>query len=302
MLISCPKCHSIYEIPDDLIPRTGQNFRCQACSNVWHALREDAVGYQAEGQDDDKPYIEAITVKEPPIRGYPANRQNFTVPADTKSGRKTRSSKEIIARESDPDYTLPAPRASVKKELTLTSDMGTAFTISTEPDYDSDDDRRTPHLFAGESKELSATAKDRLLPEKTFKGCKKAYALLFLLSLAAVAFFFRREAVALYPQVETYYNKIGLSGLNNANYLKFEDITVTETTKENTPMLQINAVIYNDSFYHTTVPNVTLSGVKETFAPQHRLLKGYAKTTVELTVPTNDSTAQNWTLLFKKNR
>ena len=46
MLISCPKCHSIYEIPDDLIGKTGRNFRCQACANVWHAMRSDALGYE----------------------------------------------------------------------------------------------------------------------------------------------------------------------------------------------------------------------------------------------------------------
>ena len=74
MLISCPKCHSIYDIPDDLIGRTGKNFRCQACSNVWHALPEDAIGYIKE-TEDNTPYIEAIPVTEPPHRHFPLTKR-----------------------------------------------------------------------------------------------------------------------------------------------------------------------------------------------------------------------------------
>ena len=73
MLISCPKCHSIYEIADDLVGKTGQNFRCHACANVWHVMREDAIDY--EQKVDEKPYVEAIPVSEPPHRHYPANKE-----------------------------------------------------------------------------------------------------------------------------------------------------------------------------------------------------------------------------------
>ena len=62
MLISCPKCHSIYEIPDDLIGKTGRNFRCQACANVWHAMRSDALGYEEEKESE--PFIEPIPVSD----------------------------------------------------------------------------------------------------------------------------------------------------------------------------------------------------------------------------------------------
>ena len=62
MLISCPKCHSIYEIPDDLIGKTGQKFRCQACANVWHAMRSDALGYEEENEEET-PYIEELKVE-----------------------------------------------------------------------------------------------------------------------------------------------------------------------------------------------------------------------------------------------
>ncbi len=292
MLISCPKCHSIYEIPDDLIPRTGQNFRCQACANVWHAVREDAVGYMEESEE--KPYIEAITVKEPPLRGYPANKMKFTVPADSKSGVKTRSSKEILAREGDPEYTPPAPKK--KKELTLTSDYGTSFTIST--DTGCDEDKPAPRLFTKETG-LSADADNRLLPEKTFKGYKKTYLLLSLLALAAFFLFMRREVTAIYPAAESYYNKIGLSGINNPQYLKFEQISAAEETANGVKTLNITAVIHNDSPYLTDVPTVTAGGI--TFQPERRRLKAHEKTAIKISLPAESGkTAQNLTLTFQK--
>ena len=135
MLISCPKCHSIYEIPDDLIGKTGKNFHCHACGNLLHAMREDALGYEEEVEE--MPYLEAINVAEPPLRNYPANREFYSVPADTKAGRRTRSSKQIIEMEGDKDF---VPKIKKQKEITLTSDHGTSFTIRAMPEDEGETD------------------------------------------------------------------------------------------------------------------------------------------------------------------
>lgn len=86
MLISCPKCHSIYEIPDDLIGKTGRNFRCQACANVWHAMRSDALGYEEEKESE--PFIEPIPVSEPPARPWPSEKRNSLCLPTPSRGRK----------------------------------------------------------------------------------------------------------------------------------------------------------------------------------------------------------------------
>ncbi|MCM1323795.1 MAG: zinc-ribbon domain-containing protein [Acetobacter sp.] len=295
MLISCPKCHSIYEIPDDLIPRTGQNFRCQACANVWHAMRQDAIGY--EENENDEPYIEAIPVAEPPHRNYPANKTAFKVPADGKSGRKTRSSKEILAEEGTEEYT-PAPKIKKKKEITLTSDMGTSFTISAPADEGEDS---TPSYLSTTPQSLTVSKDDRLQPETSFKGYKKTYLLLTLLCIAAIAFFFRREITAFYPLAETYYNKISLSGQNNPQYLQFKNIYVSETIAADKPMMKIEAEIYNDSYYTTRIPEITVEGYEQTFTPARPMLKGYEKTTVEILLPlTETKSSTNLILSFKK--
>lgn len=296
MLISCPKCHSIYEIPDDLIPRTGQNFRCQACANVWHAMRQDAIGYEPETNED--PYIEAIPVSEPPHRNYPANKTSFKVPADGKSGRVTRSSQEILTKEGNSDHTPPAPKIPPKKEITLTSDMGTSFTISAAP---FEEEEKVSFFEQTENKELTANAKERLQLEKPFKGYKKTTALLFFIILVAVLGFLRREITMIFPSTEKYYNQIGLSGWNNPEYLSFKNIDVSQTNIENKPMIKITARVYNDSFYTTHVPNISLSDIKETFAPNRMILKGHEQTTVEILLPQNQNTkATSLTLSFVK--
>lgn len=296
MLISCPKCHSIYEIPDDLIKRTGQNFRCQACANVWHAMREDAIGY--EEPSEEEPYIEAIPVFEPPHRNYPANKTAFNIPADSKSGRKTRSSKDILEQEGDTD--MPLPKIKRKKEITLTSDMGTSFTISAAP-LEEQEEEQTRFFLNKEEKELTANATERLQLEKPFKGYKKTYALLVLIIIAAFVGFFRREITSLFPKTEEYYNRIHLTGLNNPEYLSFRNIEVSETTVENKPMLKINAKIYNNSFYTTNVPNVTISGSENSFTPARARLEGHEETSVEVLLPKKENpTVKSLVLSFKK--
>lgn len=85
--------------------RPGRNFRCQACANVWHAMRSDALGYEEEKESE--PFIEPIPVSEPPTRPWPSEKEEFTVPADTKSGKKTPSSFEILAAEGRPCFCCP---------------------------------------------------------------------------------------------------------------------------------------------------------------------------------------------------
>lgn len=298
MLICCPKCHSIYEIPDNLISKTGQNFRCQACANVWHAMQTDALGYT---EKENPPYIEAITVSEPPIRNFPANKQDYNIPADTKSGKKTLSSKDILAKEGNKDYTSPSFSQKTAQEIELTSSAGTSFTISTIAEDTEDDNKRRPYLYNPEADELTVNAHDRLLPEPPFKGYTKTYILLFLIACTAILGFFRREIVTLFPKAEPYYNKVYLSGLNNPEYLEFQNISLEELIIDERPMLKITADIYNNSFYTTHVPDVTISDVPTTYSPKVNMLSAHQSTSVEMILPLSaNKNTTNLILSFKK--
>lgn len=287
MLISCPKCHSIYEIPDELVGKTGQNFRCHACANVWHVMRTDALGYEDESNSEE-PYVEAIPVSEPPHRHYPANKKDYKIPADGKSGAHTRSSKELLAEEADPEF-VP-PKVKEKKELTLTSDYGTSFTINATP-IEEPEEKNTPHLTTAED-ELRISKEDSLLPEKPFKGYKKTYGLLFIIILCLLATFLRRDIVALYPAAEPWYNKISLSGLKNPEYLRFDNVRINEENIENKKMLKITAEINNPSRYGTFVPPITLSGQKETFTAKKIFIAAHDKSNVEINIPAPDNNAE----------
>jgi predicted Zn finger-like uncharacterized protein len=287
MLISCPKCHCIYEIPDEIIKKTGTNLRCHACHNVWHAMREDALDYHAE--DEDEPYVEPIEVSEPPYRHFPANKENYTIPADSKSGVKTRSSAEVKKQES-----------REKEEITLTSDFGTSFTISAAPELKADDEsKKTPWLEANEAKDVRAQKEDMIRPQKSCRGYRKTCVMLWLLLIVLLAVFLRRDIVTMYPDAETWYNKIYLSGLNNAQYLRFENVSLTSEIMDGEEKLHLKAEIVNTSRYNSFVPEIALNGVEGTFKADRDFIKAKEKAIVDIALPKfDDNTNQGLTLEF----
>lgn len=287
MLISCPKCHCIYEVPDEIIKKTGTNLRCHACSHVWHAMREDALDYHAE--DEDAPYVEPIEVSEPPYRNFPANKKNYTVPADSKSGVKTRSSLEVKKQES-----------KAKEEITLTSDFGTSFTISAAPELKIEDEsKKTPWLEANDDNEVHPRKDDMIRPEKSCRGYRKTCFMLWLLLIVLLGVFLRRDIVAMYPESEEWYNKIYLSGLNNAQYLRFENVSLTPEIMNNEEKLHLKAEIVNTSRYNSYVPEITLNGVEGTFKADRDFIKAKEKAIVDVALPKfNDNANQGLTLGF----
>ena len=275
MLISCPKCHSIYDIPDNLIPPAGQKFRCQACSNVWHALKSDALGYE-EDKEDEKPIVEAIEVKEPPYRNYPSDKNPYSVVQENKSGKKTISSKELVKEEGNPNFVAPKPKK--KKELTLTSDFGTSFTISMDEKESIDDEKKEPHLF-GDNKELKADTTDRLVVEKRKCWFVKTKIFLWMLIVCCMLYLLRAGVVHVWGDAEEYYNKLGLSGYDNQENLEFVDVSISGN--EN---VVIKASIVNNGMFATKVPGVKVDGRNEVFEPKQAFLKAKEKTFVEIKI------------------
>ena len=288
MLISCPKCHSIYEIPDNLIPKTGQNFRCQACHNIWHALPQDALGYEEE--KDTHPIVEEIEVTEPPYRNYPANKEHFEVPLDGKSSSKNSPSPEVKKDEENKDIIIPQPIR--KKELTLSSKSGTFFTISLDNDIKDDN---TPHLISDNQEVNIKTSTPTLVTKQKTKRYIFAKFMLFVLFIFSLTILLRRDIVVIYPQAEQHYNKIFLSGLNNPEYLDFENVKINELDNNN---IELEITIKNNSRYNTYIPNITINNNK-THSINNKLLKKHETTIVKIPlVVTNNQT--NYILNFQK--
>ena len=272
MLISCPKCHNIYEIPDDLIPKTGKKFRCQSCAHIWHALPSDALGYEKETAE--KPIIEPIEVPVPPYRPYPANKEKYQVPADGKSGRKTVSSQELLKSEGNPDYVVePAPK------LHLMSSEGTSFTLNMPSGVAENAPTIPEELFAPQEKPLET-------PTVTTKHQNFIRGIcLYILIFIALAGFMRREIVAFYPSAEIYYQKFGLSGQQNPEILNIEDVKAVPFTKNGLNGTLIQLQIVNNTMYQTIVPELTVSPLNLNFRAQTEVLPAHQKTSAEVFIP-----------------
>ena len=48
MLISCPKCNSVYNLLNNRIPFDGKKFRCSQCGHVWTVYPKDVKDIEPE--------------------------------------------------------------------------------------------------------------------------------------------------------------------------------------------------------------------------------------------------------------
>ena len=299
MLISCPKCHSVYEIPDDLVPRSGQNFRWSACSNVWNVIPSDAFGYREEDNEDI--VVEALEVSEPPYRKYPADKDPYSVVQDNKSGKKTRSSKEVVEEEGDKNYVMVKPKVKKKKELTLTSDLGTSFTISMGgDDVDKDESVDVKNEIVSEKREIKADKSNRLEVKKTPKMYVKTKMFLWLCLIVWALLFFRNFWVMLWGGFEGYYNKVGLSGYDNYHKLSFENLRVSDEKKDGKTFTKIVADVVNNAMFATKVSDVKVKDKKDVFKPKRSFLKAKEKTEVEILLEENDGLYKAYKIEFVK--
>lgn len=62
MLISCPKCNSVYNISDTRVPINGRKFKCAECGEIWLVMPQDVRFVEPENKTTDSPY--SISSKE----------------------------------------------------------------------------------------------------------------------------------------------------------------------------------------------------------------------------------------------
>ncbi len=61
MLIKCPKCRSVYDIPDNLLPEEGRVLRCAECGEIWTAFTKDAVKKRKSSSQDIQKMFERVS-------------------------------------------------------------------------------------------------------------------------------------------------------------------------------------------------------------------------------------------------
>lgn len=53
MLISCPKCNSVYNISETRVPGGGKKFKCAECGQVWKVFPQDVQSIEPESKNSD---------------------------------------------------------------------------------------------------------------------------------------------------------------------------------------------------------------------------------------------------------
>ena len=79
MLISCPKCRSVYNISADRIPENGKKFKCAECGEIWMVYPSSF----SDAEADDMPVEEEIsTDNTPKTANSSENTQNLGINED----------------------------------------------------------------------------------------------------------------------------------------------------------------------------------------------------------------------------
>ena len=61
MLIKCPKCRSVYDVPDTLVPDDGRVLRCAECGEIWTASAKDVIKKRKSPAKDIQKMFERVS-------------------------------------------------------------------------------------------------------------------------------------------------------------------------------------------------------------------------------------------------
>ncbi|MCI5634529.1 MAG: zinc-ribbon domain-containing protein [Alphaproteobacteria bacterium] len=206
MLISCPKCNAVYQIPEGKIPEVGKKFKCAECGEVWTVYPKDVKKMAPE-----------TTV--PPA----------AAPAPSKS-------KKTISTSAAPQL---RPQA-ISPQTSSNSDVDAMFNRLSQD---------TKGLFSGNGS--SDTKLERY---------KRKIAMFFTpfminccLFLLIIAFTFyigyanRFYIVSKIPQLEHFYNEMGIKSLHEGRGLIFKNIKSRYLRRHDENFVEISGLVYNES-------------------------------------------------------
>lgn len=61
MLIKCPKCRSVYDLPDKMMPPEGLKMRCSECGEIWMGSSKDALKAPSRTSKDIRQMFESVS-------------------------------------------------------------------------------------------------------------------------------------------------------------------------------------------------------------------------------------------------
>lgn len=197
MLISCPKCNAVYQVPENQIPADGKKFKCAECGEIWF-VRPQA-----------KPKENVVSIA-------PAVSKTAEQPA------KVQINPQIISTEAAQNDDLEKMFNRLSKD--------------------------TKGLFSGKE---SADTRIERAKRKFFMFFSP-----FMINCSILLFIFvctlyigyanRFELVSAIPQLENFYNKLGVNSLYKGKNLVFQNVSARNIEHDGKAYVEISGNVFND--------------------------------------------------------
>lgn len=217
MLISCPKCNAVYQIPDAQIPVDGKKFKCAECGGVWTVYPQDVK-------------------KATPETAVPSV-------SDSAAERVSESKTDAL------QASAPAPQIKsqiVSPQTQADDDVEKMFNRLSQD---------TKGLFNGNSSANTRWDKYKIKLKMFFSPFVVNCTLVLL--LFAFTFYIgyanRFYIVSKIPQLEGFYKNMGLYSLYKGRGLIFKGIKTRYMTRRGKIHLEVSGLIYNESDMKTAV-------------------------------------------------
>ena len=148
MRLTCPNCGAMYEVQDALIPASGRDVQCSACSTTWFQPGANAPeaepepdAVSAEAEPDAAPTdVPAAEPEEAPARSPQAT--TFARPPQREAAFASRTQDAQPAR-TEPAEGAPEAPAEMTSDKTLSDDIESATQVvevnAPEDEYDADE-------------------------------------------------------------------------------------------------------------------------------------------------------------------
>ncbi len=224
MLISCPKCNAVYEVPDSQIPATGKKFKCAECEEVW-------------------------TAYPPKKETVPQTEQKIELPEDVKNDNTTSNLVvDTVKVETTQQKTNPAPdiKSQVVADETPIDDVQYMFERLSQD---------TKGLFSGkqsaDTKWARFKRKFMLMFSLFMLNCT------ILLAIIAMTLYIgyrnRYEIVDALPMLENFYNKIGLESIHKNKDIVFQNVTTRNIKRKGKRFIEVSGLLFNNGNMQSTI-------------------------------------------------
>ncbi|MBU1174772.1 MAG: zinc-ribbon domain-containing protein [Alphaproteobacteria bacterium] len=263
MIITCPNCQTRYQVADQAIGATGRKVMCANCHRAWKAVGQP---HQEQEPSTPKPRIVAGTDARPtPGAEAPRNPdklfasdseaaldQAFVEEAERLSGRGNAGKAEMDWPPSDDTDEPDRP------------DGWDGGGLDAAPPVDSDlsgdeEDALDHSLLSRRARDLARRQKKHAsrLPLARIRRTLRMTALVSLMVLVGITYWFRVDIVRAYPDLDAIYSAVGLPV--NIFGLAFSEVETLRTLKDGDDVTIISANIRSVIDHTVRVPPVLVS-------------------------------------------